>query len=81
MNLRFLVSHCRKNSVRFKVVGKKWIYLEEIHSTHSMWAISEGKRGLGRNTLHTQVLEPSQRVSAASKCVVFSFHGLANFIG
>ena len=25
--LRFL-SHCRKNSVRDKVIGKKWIYLE-----------------------------------------------------
>ena len=28
VNLRFLMSHCRKNSVRDKVIGKKWIYLE-----------------------------------------------------
>ena len=27
MKLRFL-SHCRKNSLRNKVIGKKWIYLE-----------------------------------------------------
>ena len=26
MKLRFLVSHPRKNSVRDKVIGKKWIY-------------------------------------------------------
>ena len=28
MKLRFLMSHCRKDSVRDKVIGKKWIYLE-----------------------------------------------------
>ena len=28
MKPRFLMSHCRKNSVRDKVIGKKWIYLE-----------------------------------------------------
>ena len=28
LKLRFLMSHCRKNSVRDKVIGKKWIYLE-----------------------------------------------------
>ena len=28
MKLRFLTSHHRKNSVRDKVIGKKWIYLE-----------------------------------------------------
>ena len=28
MKLRFLISHRRKNSVRDKVTGKKWIYLE-----------------------------------------------------
>ena len=30
MKLRFLMSHCRKNSVRNKVIGKKWTYLERI---------------------------------------------------
>ena len=28
MKLRFLMSHCRKNSERDKMLGKKWIYLE-----------------------------------------------------
>ena len=28
MKLRFLISHCRKNSVRDKVIGKTWIYSE-----------------------------------------------------
>ena len=28
MKLRFLISHRRKHSVRDKVMGKKWIYLE-----------------------------------------------------
>ena len=28
MKLRFLISHLSKNSVRAKVTGKKWIYLE-----------------------------------------------------
>ena len=28
MKLRFLVSHCRKNSLKEKVIGKRWIYLE-----------------------------------------------------
>ena len=28
MKLRFLMSHHRKNSVRDKMIGKKWIYLE-----------------------------------------------------
>ena len=32
MKLRFLIFHCRKNSVRDKVTGKKWIYLER--NTH-----------------------------------------------
>ena len=81
MKLRFLMSHCRKSSVRFKMVGKKWIFKEETHSTHRAWAISEGNRGFGRNTLHRQALEPSQTASAASKCGVVSFHGLGNFIG
>ena len=32
MKLRLLMSHGRKNSVRVKVIGKKWIYLER--NTH-----------------------------------------------
>ena len=28
MKLRFLMSYCRKKSVRDKVIGKKWLYPE-----------------------------------------------------
>ena len=31
LRLRFFVSHCRKNSVRDKVIGKKWILFREKH--------------------------------------------------
>ena len=40
MKLRFLMSHHRKNSVRDKVIGKKWIYLER-DTLHRVWAIAE----------------------------------------
>ena len=40
---RFLMSHRRKNSVRGKVIGKKWIYLER--NTDRVWSISEGEKG------------------------------------
>ena len=33
MKLRFLMSHCRKNSVRDKVIGNKWVYSDSIRST------------------------------------------------
>ena len=38
MKLRFLMSHYRKNSVRNKVIGKKWIYSDqrEAHFTESV---------------------------------------------
>ena len=37
MKLRFLMSHCRKNSVRDRVIGKKLIYSERnIHHRQSM---------------------------------------------
>ena len=34
VKLRFLMPHCRKNSVRDKMIGKKWIYLER-NSLHA----------------------------------------------
>ena len=43
MKLRFLMSHRRKNSVRDKVMGKEWIYLER-NTLHRVWAISEGEK-------------------------------------
>ena len=43
MKLRFLMSHYRKNSVRDKVIGKKWIYLDLERSTlHSVWGHHKG---------------------------------------
>ena len=33
MKFRFLMSHCRKNSLRDKVIGKKWIYSDSERST------------------------------------------------
>ena len=39
------MSHCRKNSVRDKVIGKKWIYSDSERSTlHRVWAMEEGER-------------------------------------
>ena len=42
MRLRFLMSHRRKDSVRDKVIGKKWIYLERS-PPHRVWALLEGE--------------------------------------
>ena len=50
MKLRFLISHLSKNSVRAKVTGKKWIYLER-NTLHRVWAISEGERPRNREWL------------------------------
>ena len=47
MKLRPLMTHGRKNSVRDKVIGKKWIYSDTERSTHTaqtrVWAIAEGE--------------------------------------
>ena len=45
MKLRFLMSHHRKNSVRDKVIGKKWIYSDTERNTfhRRVWAIAEGE--------------------------------------
>ena len=55
MKLRFLMSHHRKNSVRDKMVGKKWIYSDSERSTlhrqsvgcrrGRVWAVAEGESG------------------------------------
>ena len=42
MKLRFLMSYCRKNSVRDKVITKKWIYSER-NTLHRVWAIGRGR--------------------------------------
>ena len=38
--LRFLMSHCRKNSVRDRVIGKKWIYSDSERSTLHRQSVS-----------------------------------------
>ena len=44
MKLRFLMSHCKKNLVRHKAVGKRWICSDSERSTvNRVWAIAEGK--------------------------------------
>ena len=46
MKLRFLMSHCRKNSVRDKMIGKKWTYSDTERSTlHRVRTITEGECG------------------------------------
>ena len=45
MKLGFLMSYHRKKSVRDKVIGKKWIYLDR-NTIHRVWAISEGDNSL-----------------------------------
>ena len=46
MKLRFLMSHGRKNSVRDKVIGKKWIYSDtERNTLHRVWDFAEDKCG------------------------------------
>ena len=46
MKLGFLMSHHRKNSVRDKVIGNKWIYSDTERSTlHRVRAIAEGESG------------------------------------
>ena len=38
------MSHRRKNSVRDKVIGKKWFYSDTDENTlHRVWTIAEGK--------------------------------------
>ena len=42
MKLRFLLSHCRKNSVRGSDRSQVDLFREK-HSTDRVWVISEGK--------------------------------------
>ena len=38
------MSHCQENSVRDKVIGKKWICSDSERSTlHRVWAIANGE--------------------------------------
>ena len=73
------MSHCRQKSVRNKVIGKKWIYLER-NTLHRVWAISEGKSNLGGNILHRQRVWAVADSECSLKCTVVSFYGLGNFM-
>ena len=42
---RFLQSCGRRNSVRDKVIGKKWFYSER-NTLHRVWAVTEGECSL-----------------------------------
>ena len=66
MKLRFFMSHHRQNSVKDKVKGRKWIYLEWIY--------------LERYTFHRQSVGHLRR-REAPKYGVVSFYGLGNFTG
>ena len=80
MKLRFLMSHCRKNSVRDKVIGKKWIYREK-HTQQTECGPFQKAGAAVVETLHRQECGLMQRVNVASKCGVVSVYGLSNFIG
>ena len=74
MELRFLMSHHRKNLVRDKVIGKTWIFSDSGRSTrHRERAISEGESG--ESVSHHRVQSP-----VALKRGVVSFYGLGNLI-
>ena len=43
MKLTFLMSHRRKYSVRDKVIGKEWIYLQRYALQYRLWATYQGE--------------------------------------
>ena len=80
MKLRLFMSHCRKNSVRDKVISKKWIYLfRDACSIDRMQSISKGKNGFRRNNSTDSVGHLRRR--EAPNYGVVSFYGLGNLIG
>ena len=60
MMLRFFMSCHRKNSVRDKVIGKKWISLERYTFHRQNAVVSGSQSSLGRNTPQTEC-GPSQK--------------------
>ena len=61
MKLRFFMSHRRKNSVRDKVIAKKWIYLER-YTFHRQCAPSQKARmALGEAHSIDRECGPSQK--------------------
>ena len=54
MKFGFLMSHHRKNSIRDKVIGKKWIYSER-NTLHRVWAVAESKYSSVQLLSHVQL--------------------------
>ena len=79
MKLKFFMFCHKKSSVRDKVIGKKWIYLER-YTFHRMWSVSKGKNSLERNTVHRQSVGHLRR-QETPKYGVVSFYQLDNFTG
>ena len=71
MKLRFLMSHCRKKSVRDKVICKKWIYPER---NTPQTDCRPSQKARVRNTLPRQC-GLWQMVSAASSVLWLAFMG------
>ena len=60
MKLGFFMSHHRKNSVRNKVIGKKWIFFFKRECTPQMSVSHLRRRGALGETLHRQECGPFQ---------------------
>ena len=78
-NLGFLMSHYRKNSVRDKVIGKKWIYLERNtfqrqNAVHLKWWEQLWKENTPQSVGHL-------RRQVALKYGMVSFYGLMSARG
>jgi len=56
MKFRFLMSHHRKNSVRDKVVGKKWIYSDSERSTLHRQSVGHPRAQVGLRNVTWLVL-------------------------
>ena len=74
MKLRFLMSNHRKNSVRDKVIGKKWIYSDTERSTfHRVWTITESE--CGPEIWHAQFLQGGQLHTLMSGRIIPTIFG------
>ena len=70
----------RKNSVRHRVIGKKWIYLERnTFHTQNAACIKRGECPWKKHT-HQAECGPSQK-ARAPKYGLVSVYGLGNLIG
>ena len=90
MKLRLLMSHGRKNSVRDKMIGKKWIYSGTERSTlHRVWAVANAATKCGlvsfyRGRIIPTILEISRIWAIAHSLVFFNSawncHGISGCV-